>query len=277
MEPRGCNLVPRSSQAVCDSDKPAPQKGSSFDTRDSAKHANRIVSIGSHGSAKPPRAPLARRILAITVLAAVACGLIAVYITALMRSPRAVTSPTNGGKERSVNLTLQTVGAIGPKYGDHPDWVSYLVKDRSGDWLHSTIFTLPANTLVHVTIYQYDSATGLRNPFLARPQGTTGNTMRVDGNAVQVIDPDSTSHTFAVPQLGLAVPLPGVADDAKNQCAAAPCTLAQAHRTITFSFRTRGKGRLRWQCFVPCAAGFVTGFGGPMQRFGYMDGYLDVV
>ena len=24
---------------------------------------------------------------------------------------------------------------------------------------------LPANTLVHVTIYQFDSATGLRNPF----------------------------------------------------------------------------------------------------------------
>lgn len=234
------------------------------------------MSIGRHGSAKPPRAVLARRILAITVAVAVAGGLIAVYITSLMRSPEAVANPASG-QERSVSLTLQTVGAIGPKYGDHADWVSYLVKDRSGEWLHSTVFTLPANTLVHVTIYQYDSATGLRNPFLAQPQGTTRNTMRVDGKAVQVVDPDSTSHTFAVPQLGLAVPLPGVADNAKNQCAAAPCTLAQAHRTITFSFRTGGKGRLRWQCFVPCAAGFVTGFGGPMQRFGYMDGYLDVV
>jgi hypothetical protein len=237
------------------------------------------MSVGRHGSAKPPRAPLARRILAIAAVAVIACVLIAVYITALTRSPEAVSSPESGAgaQERSVNLTLQTVGAIGPKYGDHPDWVSYLVKDRSGEWLHSTVFTLPANTLVNVTIYQYDSATGLRNPFLAQPQGTTGNSIRVDGQAVQVIDPDSTSHTFAVPQLGLAVPLPGVADNAKNQCAAAPCTLEQAHRTITFSFRTRGKGRLRWQCFVPCAAGFVTGFGGPMQRFGYMDGYLDVV
>jgi hypothetical protein len=28
---------------------------------------------------------------------------------------------------------------------------------------------------------------------------------------------------------------------------------------------------------VPCAAGFIAGFGGPMQSFGYMDGYLDVV
>jgi hypothetical protein len=28
---------------------------------------------------------------------------------------------------------------------------------------------------------------------------------------------------------------------------------------------------------VPCAAGFITGGGGPMQTLGYMDGFLDVV
>lgn len=221
--------------------------------------------------------PLAQRVLAIVVVAAVVSGLIAVYITALMSSPKAVASPTSGGKERSVRLTLQTVGAIGPRFGGNPDWVSYMVKDRSDQWLHSTVFKLPAHTLVHVTIYQFDTSTGLRNPFLARPQGTIGNVMHVDGKRYEVIDPDATSHTFAVPQLGLTVPLPGVADNAKNQCTAAPCTLAHAHRKITFSFRTGAPGRLRWQCFVPCAAGFITGFGGPMQRLGYMDGYLDVV
>ena len=36
-------------------------------------------------------------------------------------------------------------------------------------------------------------------------------------------------------------------------------------------------GKLRWQCFVPCAAGFPLGFGGPMQSLGWMDGYLEVV
>lgn len=231
--------------------------------------------LGRHGEPFP-MTPLVQRILAIAVVVAVACGLIAVYITSLMSSPKAVASPTSGGNEPSVNLTLQTVGALGPRYGN-PDWVSYLVRDRSGQWQHSTVFTLPAHTLVHVTIFQYDSSTGLRNPFLARPQGTIGNVMQVDGQKLEVVDPDSASHTFAVPQLGLIVPLPGVADNAKNQCAAAPCTTAQAHRTITFSFRTGAPGRLRWQCFVPCAAGFISGFGGPMQRLGYMDGYLDVV
>ena len=46
---------------------------------------------------------------------------------------------------------------------------------------------------------------------------------------------------------------------------------------VTFVFRTGKKGHYRWQCFVPCAAGFVYGFGGPMQTVGYMDGYIDVV
>ena len=46
--------------------------------------------------------------------------------------------------------------------------------------------------------------------------------------------------------------------------------------TITFTFRTGKPGRYRWQCFVPCAAGFLYGFGGPMQTVGYMDGFLNV-
>ncbi|MDX6562879.1 MAG: hypothetical protein QOD65_2693 [Gaiellales bacterium] len=218
-----------------------------------------------------------QRILAITLLAAAAAGLIALYVGLLMRSPQEVRSPRGAGKERPAELTLQTVGALGPNYDGNPNWVSYLVRDSRGKWIHSTSLELPAHALVQVTIRQYDTATGLRNPFFARPQGTSGNVVQVDGKTVDVINPDLSSHTFAVPQLGVYVPLPGVADNAKNQCAAAPCTLAQAHRTISFSFRTGGRGRYRWQCFVPCGAGFIAGFGGPMQRFGYMDGYLDVV
>jgi hypothetical protein len=49
-----------------------------------------------------------------------------------------------------------------------------------------------------------------------------------------------------------------------------------AHTTITFMIRTGKPGHYRWQCFVPCAAGFYTGFGGPMQTVGWMDGYLNV-
>jgi hypothetical protein len=192
--------------------------------------------------------------------------------------PGAVAAPTQGtGASRTANLTLETVAAVGPRYSpEHPDWVSYLVQSH-GHWVHSTIFTLPAHALVHVTIYQFDGDSGLRNPFLAEVEGTVGGVMTIDGKPVRTIDPDDASHTFVVPQLGVFVPLEGVGQNAKNQCGYAPCLLSEAHHTITFSFRTGAKGRYRWQCFVPCAAGTLFDFGGPMQTLGYMDGFLDVV
>jgi hypothetical protein len=215
-----------------------------------------------------------KRLLGVVVLALAIAGLALSYVLWLTSSP----SPVRAGAEvgGSARLTLQTVAALGPRYG-HPDWVSYLAQKSGGEWVHSTSLQVPAHSVVHVTIDQYDTATGLRNPYFARVQGTIGGTMRVDGSSADVISPDDAAHSFAIPELGVYVPLPGVADDARNQCSAAPCTAAQAHRTITFTFRTRGKGRYRWQCFVPCGAGFVSGNGGPMQTFNYMAGFLTVV
>ena len=176
-----------------------------------------------------------------------------------------------------VNMKIMTVAAIGPKLSQNPDWVSYLIQDTSGQWRRETVWRIPANATVHVTVYNFDGASGLRNEWLARPQGIDGNRYSVDGKSYRAIDPGDASHTFAVPQLGVIVALPGVADDAKNQCDFAPCPMSTAHRTIRFTFHTHAPGHYRWQCFVPCAAGFMYGFGGPMQTIGYMDGFLNVV
>jgi hypothetical protein len=175
-----------------------------------------------------------------------------------------------------VNMDIMTVAAIGPNLSPNPDWVSYLIKDSTGQWRRETVWKLPANATVHVTIYNFDGASALRNNYLARPRGMTGNQITVDGKSVNVINPDDASHTFAVPQLGLILAIPGVADDAKNQCDIAPCPMSNAHRTVQFTFHTKGPGHYRWQCFVPCAAGWIDGFGGPMQTIGYMDGFLDI-
>jgi hypothetical protein len=215
-----------------------------------------------------------RRLVAIGATTAIVAAAIAWYVAGfLMASPSAIAIPVTGP---NANLTLQTVAGLGSGFSQ-PTWVSYLVKDGKGVWRHSTIFTLPAHALVHVTVYQYDGASGLRNEFLARAEGVVGNVMSVDGKTEETIDPTLASHTFAVPAYHLVVPLEGVADNAKNQCEQAPCGLDKAHRTITFAFRTGAPGRYRWQCFVPCAAGFISGFGGPMQTIGYMDGFLNVV
>jgi hypothetical protein len=200
--------------------------------------------------------------------------LIGLYVGFLTNGPTPYRVPVASGA--SVDLTLETVAAVGPKLSPNKVWVSYLVNEN-GVWHRSTVWTLPANTLVHVTLYNFDGQSGLRNPFLAQARGLVGGTFGLNGKPISVIDPAAASHTFAIPQLGVIVPIQGVGDNAKNQCNFAPCALSSAHETVTFTFRTGKKGHYRWQCFVPCAAGFVYGFGGPMQTVGYMDGYVDVV
>jgi hypothetical protein len=207
-----------------------------------------------------------------TVAGLVALGLyIGVY---LMNQPPAAAAVNGPGGE---NLYFATVAASETS-DSHPTWVSYYVVDaHDNHWRHDTTFVLPANTVIHVTIFQFDGQSGLRNPFLAQARGTIGGSFQLNGKTTQTIDPLSASHVFAIPAIGLSVPLEGIADDAKNPCDNAPCPLSTDHFTISFSFRTPGKGVYRWQCFVPCAAGYIQGFGGPMQTVGYMDGFIKVV
>ncbi|HEX6490355.1 MAG TPA: hypothetical protein VF002_03145 [Gaiellaceae bacterium] len=208
------------------------------------------------------------------MLAGLAAGaaLIAYYVVGYLMITPPVVAAT--GSSAGASMTLQTVATIG--FGPHPDWVSYLVKNPQGKWVHSTNLRVPAHSLVHVTIYQYDTSTGLRNPFWGEPQGTVGDPT-LNGKPFKELNPDLASHTFAIPELGVSVPLEGISATAKNACSVAPCTLKETHNTIVFSFRTGKKGLYRWQCMVPCAAGFIFGFGGPMQSLGYMDGLLHVV
>ena len=212
--------------------------------------------------------------LVVTVIAvAVVAALIALYVAKLLESPAQVDATTTGP---TAQLTLKTEAAVGPQ-GGNKSWVSYLIRNPQGEWIHSTNFKVPAHSLVRVTVYQFDGQSGLRNPFLSQVHGTVGDKMRLNGKLMASIDPEAASHTFAVPQMGLIVPLYGVPEEEPNQCEEGPCTLDQTHETITFVFRTGKAGYYRWQCLVPCAAGFLYGFGGPMQTIGYMDGFLHVV
>ncbi len=217
----------------------------------------------------------AKRLLGVLVGAAIVCALIGLYVAIylLQAPPSAAATQTATGSQ----LYLATVPAATPS-DSHNTWVSYYAVDASSNhWTHATTYILPANTIVHITIYNFDSASGLRNEFLGQATGTIGDTMTLDGKSTQAIDPTTASHVFAIPAIGLSIPLQGVSATAKNPCANAPCSLSNDHTTTSFTFRTPGKGLYRWQCFVPCAAGFIEGFGGPMQTVGYMDGYIKVV
>jgi hypothetical protein len=218
---------------------------------------------------------LTKRVVGVSVSVLVIAVLIGLYVGLyLTKQPSAATAETAAG---GTHLYLGTVAAA-ETTDPHPTWVSYYVTDaQDGNWRHATTFILPAHSLIHVTVYQFDGQSGLRNPFIAQSTGTVGNDFMLDGKPTQSIGPDTASHIFAIPELGVSVPLEGIADDAKNPCNNAPCPLSTDHHTISFTFRTGGKGLFRWQCFVPCAAGFIQGFGGPMQTVGYMDGFIKVV
>jgi hypothetical protein len=216
----------------------------------------------------------AKRVIGITVCLVLVCVAIGLYVGLyLIKVPgSSAATPTSSGAQ----LHLATVAAAEPS-DPHNTWVSYYVVDaKSQNWHHNTTFVVPANTLVHVTIYQYDTPTGLRNPVFSQPGGTVGPVL-INGRPTTVVPPAIPAHTFAIPQIGLTVPLPGANPNAKNTCAQAPCSLSQAHVTVSFAFRTPSKGLYRWQCFVPCGAGFIQGNGGPMQTVGYMGGFLKVV
>jgi hypothetical protein len=220
------------------------------------------------------------KLLLIAVAVTAAGVLIGFYVsnlTTLAGSPAYSIPVHNVNGHPVVDLEIQTVAAVGPTLSPNPEWVSYLIHTTSG-WKRETVWDLPANATVHVTWFNFDGASGLRNPYLARPQGIVGNHILVYNRPVNRIDPNLASHTFAVPALGLIVAAPGVPDDAKHPCGYAPCSPGRdSHTTVHFVFHTPAKGgHFRWQCFVPCAAGWIFGFGGPMQTIGYMDGFLNV-
>jgi hypothetical protein len=211
---------------------------------------------------------LAIVVLAVAALLALFAGFAVTFVFHFPPTLTAQSTAVGSG----VTIHLETVAAISnaiafPRPQDpHQDWVSYLP---------TTVLKVPANSVVTISIDQEDGASGLRNAYWAKAQGIIGGTFHMsyfdDTGAPQVgdfsfIDPTTLAHSFAIPDLGVFVPLQGIAD-------AAP---AGSHNEITFSFKTGKAGIFRWQCFVPCGAGSIYGNGNAMSSFGYMQGMLVV-
>jgi hypothetical protein len=216
--------------------------------------------------------------VAVTGVLFVLCAVAAVVLIVNLLGTPPTVDFTSEGSGQSINLNLQTVGAFGS--GSHPDWVSYLVRSPQGQWVHTTVFQVPEHVRINVTIINYDSGSPLRNQQIGQVTGTYGNVATLNGKLFRVIDSNAgvngIGHTFSIPSLGLNVPLYGNNPNA-NLCAAAPCTTSSPHKVIRFSFTSPGPGNYRWQCFVPCAAGWLYGNGGPMSTLGYMGGFMKVV
>ena len=232
----------------------------------------------------------ARIVTLLVAFAAVVAGAVFIVVHYLGSSLEVVnyTSAASGGV---VNVVLQedpqnTVSS-------RPDWVSYFVQDpKTKAWVHTTLFQVPANTRVNMTILGYDGCTPARNNYWSLVQGTIGNSMTVQQfkTVGQPLGPPqrasvrntwsdcSVGHTFAIPSLHLFVPIasPNTTLFNNNACTTSPCT-AGPHSMVKFSFMTpKHGGTFRWQCFIPCGGGFLDGNGGPMQTLGFMMGNMEV-
>jgi hypothetical protein len=160
-----------------------------------------------------------------------------------------------------------------------PDWVTYFIKNpQTGAWDHTTLFKVPADTRVNVTIDGFDGPTPLRNPAWDQVTGTIGGVEYVNGKAVTNLNSWNgfVQHTFQVAALNLNVPI--AAEQSSKLCPSSPCSLSQPHVVTSFSFMTPANGGVfRWQCIVPCGLGYVDGNGGPMSTLAYMAGEMEVV
>ncbi len=188
-------------------------------------------------------------------------------------------APAQGSAVRTTNagvhIDLATypdsmAGVHGADGGPHPDWVTY------GP---TTGLTVPANSVVTVTIRQYDGGERITNPYFARVHGTVDGTEQVNGKTVTRVDPAAVGHTFTIhaapttqDPLFVSVPLPAVPDD---RPVAAGSDYPRPN-VVTFTFKTHGPGTYIWNCEFPCGDGTYAKFGGPMSSRGYMSGTLTV-
>ncbi len=165
-------------------------------------------------------------------------------------------------KNGAVDVTMMTTPQT--TITNRPDWVSYFIKNpATGQFDHTTYFAVPANTTVNVTILGYDGCTPLRNPVWGKVAGVVndaenlqiynGKTMS-SPQAITTFDSwadCSVQHTFAIPSLGINVPVasPPTVDENNALCgvparALGPTPPRAARRTPSSSSPSRRRAPL---------------------------------
>jgi hypothetical protein len=207
-----------------------------------------------------PRPPTDRQRRLLTVIPAVGFFAVAAATLAILVGPSVVGSVRLPARTASAAAAMTTHVALdimpSKPGGPAENWPAYIP---------STSLTVPAHSLVTVTIRNFDlgDATMPDNAPLLTVQGTVAGVASVDGVPYAKLGSQKVAHTFTIPRLGLNVPIPGDAATGQNSL------------TVTFRFRTGAAGTYTFQCFAPCGTG-VNGFSGPMASMAYMQGTLTV-
>ena len=179
-----------------------------------------------------------------------------------------------------MNVTLQTVGSYGS--GIHPTGCRTSSSPPTGQWVHTTIFQVPENTRINMTIYQLRLGQPAAQP--ADRAGPGHDRRRCAYSERQsrsrVINSNAgngVGHTFSIPTLGISVPLYGNNGNA-NLCARGAVHHELAPTSIIrFSFQTpKVRATTHGSASSPAPPVGCYGNGGPMQTVGWMGGFMQV-
>lgn len=185
--------------------------------------------------------------------------------------PTGSVTTTGSQGPTSITLVATTGNTFNSTVGEQP---AFYVVTPSG--LRSAAsLSLPANTLVRLTIINYDEGNAsLTDPKYANVQGTVNGTITYVNNAnvnssqgtggidlkggqtVTSVSPDLIAHTFTIPSLNINIPIP-------------------LSSTVVAYIRISTTGSFVWFCETACGSGD-TGLLGAMETPGWMTGDLDV-
>lgn len=106
-------------------------------------------------------------------------------------------------------------------------------------------FSVPAHTLVVITITNFDNGSNPVPASLRAVSGTVGNTESVtEGNpsttdTIAGLPPGGLAHTFSIAQIGLNAPIPSAPSSASPS-------------VTSFDVYFNATGALLWMCQAPC-------------------------
>lgn len=122
--------------------------------------------------------------------------------------------------------------------------LSIFVNPKAGtEFFVPANFTIPADTIVEVTLDDFDTGASSVDSQYAQVCGTVNGTIAVDGHAVSEVAVGTIAHTMTFtngPYAGFNIPVP-----AANASAAVPAR-------ITFSVYFSVPGQYRWECKASC-------------------------
>jgi uncharacterized protein YaiE (UPF0345 family) len=254
-------------------------EGSESDASEAIASDERQSASSASSKRAPSRRPLGL-VLTFVIAGAVIVPIGYLFSTQAYSSPAGTevakvigTSTVDGVAMKHVALYFNTypdasgsVDGVPVHPGGNSSWPTYGPTNQ---------FQVPAHSLVTVHVRQYDSGGSLNSPWFDQVRGTVGGTATINGKVVTSINPNNVGHTFTLrgapgtdPNFFVNVPLPLVPGDSQTDNG--------QYETITFSFVSGTKGLYAWNCEFPCGTS-VAGFGGPMNAYGYMSGFVHVV